>query len=701
MKRVGIKVASAVMSTLMVMSTAAVVGTVNAATMDLAKVGNTVVSFDLAKEDETRSNIIAFIARLYKVCLDREGADNELNYWADELIGRRATGVSVANGFIMSDEFQGKKCTDNEYVAYMYNACFGREADKAEIDYWVGEMKKGMTREAVFVGFATSPEFEKICNNYGVVRGDYFIGGNLTQIVQVNLFVDRFYTNVLERTCDAAGMTYWTQELIAQRLTGSGVAQGFIFSPEFKKRNLCNEHYIKVLYSAFMGREYDEGGLRYWVDCLEHGKTREEAFNGYVASPEFTDICTSYGIMRGNPEATGNTVPTGDCTMPHTDINFRGMQYHSFVGDYAIVDGYFDDNHYGYVLIDKTGEVIRADYYDRWSKGEGLGSDKETTNLLISDKREVMNTKGEIINLEKIGIDANTNFSLRGDMIHWEKVTSGFSGNTYEYHFYNAFTKKDLVYKPDHKINFVYQGNNIFTSEENFSNSVRTVIFGNVSTRQEFPRRGDVYVRNGFYSIVNTDDNSIKCIDKNGNTIFDAIPKNESEFKKFSELYFDGRYVYITSDGMSFWSLLGGNVTVMIDFKTGVVNNFRQSDTISSAAVKPGKCYDGVFANPLAGKDGNPYIALMDINSNLLMDPVRYRSYRFYNGKLYVTPLDGGQDVYDSKGHLISSSNSGESMSYGSGADDYVLMENKYYNADTREEIQIHFTEDSKLLFKK
>ncbi|MBO4637849.1 MAG: DUF4214 domain-containing protein, partial [Clostridiales bacterium] len=35
-----------------------------------------------------------------------------------------------------------------------------------------------------------------------------------------------------------------------------------------------------------------------WVAQLNEGVSREEVFEGFAQSPEFTGICASYGIIR-------------------------------------------------------------------------------------------------------------------------------------------------------------------------------------------------------------------------------------------------------------------------------------------------------------------------------------------------------------------------------------------------------------------
>ena len=47
---------------------------------------------------------------------------------------------------------------------------------------------------------------------------------------------------------------------------------------------------------VFMNREADEAGLSAWVNVLGEGQSREHVFNGFADSPEFQELCRSYGI---------------------------------------------------------------------------------------------------------------------------------------------------------------------------------------------------------------------------------------------------------------------------------------------------------------------------------------------------------------------------------------------------------------------
>lgn len=130
-------------------------------------------------------------------------------------------------------------------------------------------------------------------------------------------FVRRLYGVCLGRKPDTAGFNNWVNELRSGRISGTQAASGFVFSEEFKSKNYCNDDYVKQLYRAFMGREFDEGGLKHWVSELESGKTREEVFNGFAMSNEFGELCSKYGIQRGTAYAVPQygTVPHGACSV--------------------------------------------------------------------------------------------------------------------------------------------------------------------------------------------------------------------------------------------------------------------------------------------------------------------------------------------------------------------------------------------------
>ena len=112
-------------------------------------------------------------------------------------------------------------------------------------------------------------------------------------------FVKRLYRTCLNREADAGGLNYWLGLLNSGSIKGIGLAGQFAFSQEFTKKNYCDEHFVKQLYVALMGREADSGGLSYWTGNLENGVTREAMVNSFTSSNEYKKLCNDAGIELG------------------------------------------------------------------------------------------------------------------------------------------------------------------------------------------------------------------------------------------------------------------------------------------------------------------------------------------------------------------------------------------------------------------
>ena len=116
----------------------------------------------------------------------------------------------------------------------------------------------------------------------------------------VNGFVDRLYGYCLGRSGDQGGQQSWVSQLLGGSTTGTQVAYGFFFSPEFMNSRYTNEVFVTILYNVCLNRAPDADGLNNWVNALNTGSTRLDVFRGFAHSAEFTGICSSYGIVRGS-----------------------------------------------------------------------------------------------------------------------------------------------------------------------------------------------------------------------------------------------------------------------------------------------------------------------------------------------------------------------------------------------------------------
>jgi peptidoglycan/xylan/chitin deacetylase (PgdA/CDA1 family) len=126
---------------------------------------------------------------------------------------------------------------------------------------------------------------------------------------QVTEFVTRFYQLCLDREPDAGGLNTWVNNLLAKKVTGAQVAEGFIFSAEFTGKNTSNSDFLTILYKVIFNREADAASFNTWLSLLDSGTSRQFVLAGFVNSDEFKALCKSYGIKPGKSDP-GKTLPT-------------------------------------------------------------------------------------------------------------------------------------------------------------------------------------------------------------------------------------------------------------------------------------------------------------------------------------------------------------------------------------------------------
>ena len=239
-----------------------------------------------------------FVERLYNVALGRESEPEGKEFWVKNVEAGNLTGADAAREFLNSKEFKDKGLTDEQFLAVLYETFFNRnyKDDPNGFNFWMNSLKS-VGRDKVVDGFINSEEWCNICAEYGIRSGATTAKATKASKNAI-AFAERLYTCCLGREAETDGLNFWSLSLTNLEVSGSEAARQFFTSAEFKGFNTSNEEYIKRLYTTFMGREYDEGGLNYWLGEMKNGMSREQVFDNFASSKEFTDICNSYGIQR-------------------------------------------------------------------------------------------------------------------------------------------------------------------------------------------------------------------------------------------------------------------------------------------------------------------------------------------------------------------------------------------------------------------
>lgn len=241
--------------------------------------------------------IVDFVLRLYIKCLNRFPDEDGWYNWSLQLATGEKNGVEVAWGFFDSDEMKNNNLSDEEYIETLYEVMMDRGSDAGGMNTWSDALANGVSKKYVFRGFAESDEFTNICKEYGIVRGSVKLTEGRDRNEGATRFVARLYNKALGRGYDVKGMNDWCNAICNKEHSAYYVAtEGFLHSKEFLNQNLSNEEFVKVLYPTFLGREYDEPGLRDWVNALNSGKSRDDVVAGFANSKEFREIMASYGL---------------------------------------------------------------------------------------------------------------------------------------------------------------------------------------------------------------------------------------------------------------------------------------------------------------------------------------------------------------------------------------------------------------------
>ena len=236
---------------------------------------------EVEKSSVTSGTFEDFVERLYVVALERPSEPEGKAFWCEKVQDGTYDGAYCARFFLTSPEFLGKNKTDEQFVDTLYRTFFDREADDEGRAFWIKKIKES-SKETVIEGFINSTEWCNICAAYGVKSGAQWAKATIASKNATD-FATRLYTECLGREAEEGGLKYWSLSLTNLERTGTQAAKEFFYSEEFLSKNLSNEEYIMRLYGTFMGRTPEADGKAYWLDLLNKGGSRDEVFNFFAS----------------------------------------------------------------------------------------------------------------------------------------------------------------------------------------------------------------------------------------------------------------------------------------------------------------------------------------------------------------------------------------------------------------------------------
>ncbi len=378
----------------------------------------------------------------------------------------------------------------------------------------------------------------------------------------VDDFVERCYTVTLDRPSDPDGFADWKDQLLNGRAVGIEVAYGFLFSPEYTKKNKSNEDYVTDLYMLFMGRTPDEAGYNDWVGQLNNGKSRLEVYAGFANSLEFYNLCTEYGITAGRyvmgyDRATINNVNLfverlykiclgriGDREGQKNWVEklitkqISGTECaRSFIQSAEYVNkGLYDENYVKNLYLAMMGRPYDADGFNNWMDALSNGMTRDEVFAGFANSAEFANL------CAKYHIDKG---SYTAKDVHNPDAIP-------ETHKYYRTSRVD--YKNGEYVLYSYKG---FDDEISRKRYDKNGNFLRYDYRDETMNNGDVY-----WGSTDYDEDGNVIYEYNNKTSYNSDKTIRTEYTysdnwntlEYYNVYEDAKYTYTNPDGSSYES---------------------------------------------------------------------------------------------------------------------------------------------------
>ena len=192
----------------------------------------------------------------------------------------------VINGFCVSKEFTGI-CASYGIKPGSVNVQMNALVEEISLSMLAYNAKAPITRRS-----ETKPNRVEIINPSDTIDMNI---GTAVQAVYINEekakeFIGRCYRVILGREANQAELENWIGQMVNGTKTPNQIARGFLFSNEFKAKNLGNEELIKILYKVYMNREADPEGLKTWTEKLNGGTSLNDLLDTFSKTNEFKKV---------------------------------------------------------------------------------------------------------------------------------------------------------------------------------------------------------------------------------------------------------------------------------------------------------------------------------------------------------------------------------------------------------------------------
>jgi uncharacterized protein YkwD len=209
-----------------------------------------------------RTDNSRWLAQIYPSTIGRSAGANDLNYWLG-VLGQGASRQDVVGAMMNSVEY--RRFDGSQWLPGTYQTLLGRAPKDADFAYWLNVLGSGATHDQVIANIVSSAEFAA------------HAGG------QSAGWVDLAYVDLLSRHAGPGDLNYWLGVLSGtDRATA---ALQMMQSAEYQAS--AWRGWITQLYANLLGRNPGSTDLAYWMGVWQAGGTQAAVLTIFLNSPEY------------------------------------------------------------------------------------------------------------------------------------------------------------------------------------------------------------------------------------------------------------------------------------------------------------------------------------------------------------------------------------------------------------------------------
>lgn len=247
-----------------------------------------------------------FIDRLYVNFYGRNATQGEINSWT-AVFNNGTTASDVIFDFYNGSNSGSSAISNRDFVCLCYRAILNREGSDSDITYWTGKLSSGTSRRQLMATFIGTEEFENICKDMDVARGNI----NFSAVAESDnrdlsarqRFIKQVYNAFFDRTPNASEYSNWGYAMNTGT-TATKFIQSIAFSTGYKNRHVSNEEFVADLYYAVFGRQISEKTQAVYAEELRTKTSKYELLNRFISSLEFQNSCRSLSLAPGYVDLT-------------------------------------------------------------------------------------------------------------------------------------------------------------------------------------------------------------------------------------------------------------------------------------------------------------------------------------------------------------------------------------------------------------